>query len=76
MLIDIAEVIEIVIANVDVVFRVDGKVVGVPIGLVDLDHKFGGLYNFDLVILVGCSFMGKFGFAQYRDWETDRKSVV
>lgn len=62
-LIDIAEATEIAIANADAAFRADGKVVGVPTGLADLDHKLGGLHNSDLVILAGRPSMGKSGLA-------------
>jgi replicative DNA helicase len=40
-------------------YRNDGRVIGVPTGLRDLDHKLGGLQRGNLVLLAGRPGMGK-----------------
>ncbi|MBF0167266.1 MAG: replicative DNA helicase [Alphaproteobacteria bacterium] len=41
----------------------EGKLSGVPTGLVDMDHKLGGLHPSDLIILAGRPSMGKTALA-------------
>ena len=41
----------------------DKGIVGVPIGLTDLDEKLGGLHQSDLIILAGRPSMGKTALA-------------
>src|SRR5690606_3219470 len=40
-------------------YQRDGKLSGIPTGLIDLDNKMGGLNNSDLIILAGRPSMGK-----------------
>ncbi|HMQ39878.1 MAG TPA: replicative DNA helicase, partial [Paracoccus sp. (in: a-proteobacteria)] len=44
-------------------FQRDGKLSGIPTGLIDLDRKMGGLNNSDLIILAGRPSMGKTSLA-------------
>lgn len=44
-------------------YQRDGKLSGIPTGLVDLDRKMGGLNNSDLIILAGRPSMGKTSLA-------------
>lgn len=42
-------------------FKANGALTGVTTGLVDLDHKMGGLHKSDLIIVAGRPSMGKSG---------------
>ena len=44
---------------IDKSFQKEGKIVGIPSGLRDLDKKLGGLHNSDLIIIAGRPSMGK-----------------
>ncbi len=44
---------------IDKSFKKEGKIVGIPTGLSDLDKKLGGLHNSDLIIIAGRPSMGK-----------------
>ncbi|MFV0410567.1 MAG: replicative DNA helicase [Paracoccus sp. (in: a-proteobacteria)] len=44
-------------------YQRDGKLSGIPTGLIDLDRKMGGLNNSDLIILAGRPSMGKTSLA-------------
>ena len=44
---------------IDKSFKKEGKIVGIPSGLKDLDKKLGGLHNSDLIIIAGRPSMGK-----------------
>ena len=44
---------------IDKSFKKEGKIVGIPTGLKDLDKKLGGLHNSDLIIIAGRPSMGK-----------------
>lgn len=46
----------------DLEVRQVGDVVFIFIGLVDVDYLLGGLYDFDLVVIVVCLVMGKMVF--------------
>lgn len=49
------------LAQADAAFKANGKLLGVPTGIADLDHKLGGLRASDLIILAGRPSMGKSG---------------
>ena len=44
---------------IDLSYKKDGKIAGLPSGLKDLDKKLGGLHNSDLIIIAGRPSMGK-----------------
>ena len=48
---------------VEAAYHKDGRLTGVPTGLIDLDDKLGGLQSSDLVILAGRPSMGKTALA-------------
>jgi replicative DNA helicase len=45
------------------VYQANGKIIGVPTGLIDLDRVLGGLQNTDLIIIAGRPAMGKTALA-------------
>ncbi|PPR46918.1 MAG: Replicative DNA helicase [Alphaproteobacteria bacterium MarineAlpha5_Bin9] len=44
---------------IDNAFKREGKIAGLPTGLMDLDKKLGGLHKSDLIIIAGRPSMGK-----------------
>jgi replicative DNA helicase len=58
----IQHVLSEVYDRVDQLSRRDEEVLGVPTGLIDLDHLLGGLQKSDLLIVAGRPGMGKTGF--------------
>jgi replicative DNA helicase len=53
------EALKTAIDLIDLSYKKDGKIAGLPSGLRDLDKKLGGLHNSDLVIIAGRPSMGK-----------------
>ena len=53
------EALKNAIEVIDMSFKRDGKIAGLPSGLKDLDKKLGGLHNSDLIIIAGRPSMGK-----------------
>ena len=53
------EALKNAIEVIDMSFKRDGKIAGLPSGLRDLDKKLGGLHNSDLIIIAGRPSMGK-----------------
>jgi len=51
------------VTMVEAAYHKDGRVTGVPTGLIDLDDKLGGLQRSDLLILAGRPSMGKTALA-------------
>jgi replicative DNA helicase len=51
------------IANAEAAHKRQGKLSGVPTGLIDMDGKLGGLHDSDLIILAGRPSMGKTALA-------------
>ncbi len=51
------------VANAEAAYKRDGKLSGVPTGLIALDNLLGGLHNSDLLILAGRPSMGKTALA-------------
>lgn len=49
------------VAQCEAAFKANGALTGVTTGLVDLDHKLGGLHKSDLIIVAGRPSMGKSG---------------
>ena len=58
-----ARSLEAAISTAEAAFRRSSHVTGVTSGLVDLDHKLGGLHRSDLIILAGRPSMGKTALA-------------
>ena len=44
---------------IDISYKRDGRIAGLPSGLKDMDKKLGGLHNSDLIIIAGRPSMGK-----------------
>jgi len=53
------EVLKKAIDVINQSFKKEGKIVGLPSGLSDLDKKLGGFHNSDLIIIAGRPSMGK-----------------
>ena len=47
------------LVHADAVYKADGKIIGVPTGILDLDRAIGGLHPTDLVVLGARPSMGK-----------------
>jgi replicative DNA helicase len=59
----ISTAIDAALASADRTYKADGRTTGVTTGLTDLDRKLGGLQPSDLVIIAGCTSMGKTALA-------------
>ncbi|PZQ46483.1 MAG: replicative DNA helicase [Micavibrio aeruginosavorus] len=55
--------VKIALEHAEKAYHADSHVTGVTTGLVDLDHKLGGLHNSDLLILAARPSMGKTSLA-------------
>lgn len=55
--------VKIALEHAEIAYKSDSHVTGVTTGLVDLDHKLGGLHNSDLLILAARPSMGKTSLA-------------
>lgn len=59
----VSALIDAALATAERTYQAGGAVTGVPTGLVDLDRKLGGLHASDLVVVAGCTAMGKTALA-------------
>lgn len=55
--------VKIALEHAEIAYKSDSHVTGITTGLVDLDHKLGGLHNSDLLILAARPSMGKTSLA-------------
>lgn len=58
-----SEALDGAMAMAEAAFQRDGKLTGLATGLIDLDHKLGGLHPSDLLIVAGRPSMGKTALA-------------
>ena len=62
-LVPVSSALDGALAQAEAAFKANGRIIGAPTGLADLDRKLGGLHKGNLIVLAGRPAMGKTAMA-------------